>query len=147
MTSISSDSLTPAGNSDYWSAGGTDMSRSAVLYSEIIPVREHFIWWSQRTTLPSGQLSLSLPLCVCVLNLSYALGTNLLKMSLECSLIWQNSFWGDVLKKKKRWINNHFICIHRFNLSLGLVFWHVRHTNKRTFVHIFSYNLHIGQNN
>ncbi len=52
--------LDPAGNSDYWSAGGTDMSCLAVLYSEIIPVREHFIWW---TALLSGQL------CVCVPNL------------------------------------------------------------------------------
>lgn len=63
VTSISSVSLTPAGNSDYWSAGGTDMSCLAVLYSEIIPVREHFIWWSQGTALLSGQL------CVCVSNL------------------------------------------------------------------------------
>lgn len=54
VTSISSGSLTPAENTDYWSARETDASRTA-LYSEIIPVRKHFIWWTRASPLASGQ--------------------------------------------------------------------------------------------
>ncbi len=78
----------PAGNSDYWSAGEDRHSCLAVLYSEIIPVREHFIWWRHAFQVNS----------VCVFLTYYPLETSLQKNVVKSVKIHLRT-----LSKEKKW--------------------------------------------